>query len=268
MSDLNRQSGNKLKGWGRSEGRSAATPAAQRGIWFAQQINPSSSEYNIGEYIEIRGSIDPLLFERALRQVVAEAQTLRVQITVSAGEPKQLIGPPPAWSMPTIDVSAEADPRAAAEAWMRADLARPIEPTRAPLFGYALFKAAADQFFWYARYHHIVMDGFGMWLMARRLAEVYTQLSSGQGAQDGAFGSLAVLLDEDAAYRASEQFACDRQYWSRAFGRSARAGQPRRSYRGANPTAASCATRSISNGRLFVSSAPSRTAWGPASLRS
>ena len=25
---------------------------------------------------------------------------------------------------------------------------------------------------------------------------------------------LAVLLDEDAAYRASEQFACDRQYWS------------------------------------------------------
>ncbi len=216
MSDLNRQSGNKLQVDLGGAQREEVLPlsAAQRGIWFAQQINPSSSEYNIGEYIEIRGSIDPLLFERALRQVVAEAQTLRVQITVSAGEPKQLIGPPPAWSMPTIDVSAEADPRAAAEAWMRADLARPIEPTRGPLFGYALFKAAADQFFWYARYHHIVMDGFGMWLMARRLAEVYTQLSSGQGAQDGAFGSLAVLLDEDAAYRASEQFACDRQYWS------------------------------------------------------
>ena len=36
-----------------------------------------------------------------------------------------------------------------------------------PLFGFALFKAAADHFFWYARYHHVVMDAFGMWLVAR-----------------------------------------------------------------------------------------------------
>ena len=57
---------------------------------------------------------------------------------------------------------------------MKADLAQPIDPTRGPLFGFALFKASATRFFWYARYHHIVLDGFGMWLVARRVAEVYT----------------------------------------------------------------------------------------------
>ena len=31
--------------------------------------------------------------------------------------------------------------------------------------------------------------------------------------QDGAFGSLAILIGEDAAYRASEQFGKDREYW-------------------------------------------------------
>src|SRR5262245_24762520 len=186
---------------------------AQLGIWFAQQLNPSSPAYNIGEYLEIHGPVDAVLFERALRQVVAETEALRVQIIEHAGDPRQLIGPPPSWSMPIIDVSAEADARVAAESWMQVDLARPIDPTRAPLFGYALFKASDNRFFWYARYHHIVMDAFGMWLIARRVANVYTQLTNGRSTHDGSFGSLAVLVEEDAVYRASEQFGQDRRYW-------------------------------------------------------
>jgi nonribosomal peptide synthetase DhbF len=187
--------------------------AAQLGIWFAQQIDPSSPAYNIGEYLEIQGSIDPILFKEALRRVVTETEALRLQISDHADGPRQIIGPPSSWSMPIIDVSAEPDPRAAAESWMQADLARPIDPTRGQLFGYALFKASADRFFWYARYHHIVMDAFGMWLIARRTANLYTQLAVGRTTQDGSFGSLAVLLEEDAAYRASEQFALDREFW-------------------------------------------------------
>src|SRR5262245_8812228 len=215
VSDLNRSFGNRLQtDWVRVQNNDVfRLSAAQLGIWFAQQLNPSSPAYNIGEYIEIHGSVDPVLFERALRQVVAETDALRVQIIEHAGDPRQLIGPPSSWSMPIIDVSAEPDARDAAESWMQADMAQPIEPTRGPLFGYALFKAADNRFYWYARYHHIVMDAFGMWLIARRVANVYTQLMIGRTTHDGSFGSLAVLLEEDAAYRASEQFAQDRRYW-------------------------------------------------------
>ena len=192
----------------------AALPlsAAQLGIWFAQRVNPSLG-YNIGHYVEIHGSVDPISFERALRQVIFETEALRVRIAEHEDGPRQVIGAPPALSMPLLDVSTETDARAAAEAWMKSDLARPIEPTRGPLFGFALFKASADRFFWYARYHHIVMDGFSMWLVARRLADVYTELCAGRTARDGAFGSLVGLLASDGAYRASEQFAQDRQYW-------------------------------------------------------
>ena len=215
VSDLNRSFGDRLQtDWARVQNNNMLRlSAAQLGIWFAQQLDPSSPAYNIGEYIEIHGPVDPILFERALRQVVAETDALRVQIIDHAGDPRQLIGPPSSWSMPFIDVSTEPDARAAAESWMQADLARPIEPTRGPLFGYALFKAADNRFYWYARYHHIVMDAFGMWLIARRVANVYTQLTIGRTTHDGSFGSLAVLLEEDANYRASEQFAQDRRYW-------------------------------------------------------
>ena len=53
--------------------------AAQLGIWFAQRLDPLSAAYNIGEYLEIDGSIDPILFERALQLLVSETETLRVR---------------------------------------------------------------------------------------------------------------------------------------------------------------------------------------------
>ena len=195
--------------------------SAQLGIWFAQQLNPQSAAYNIGEYVEIRGAIAPALFERALRQVVTESETLRVQISEHEGVPRQVIGEPSGWTLATIDFSSEPDARGAAETWMQSDLARPVDPTRGPLFGFALFKISHDVFYWYARYHHIVMDGFAMWLVARRVAHVYSALSSGGSAQEGAFGSLGVLLEEDHAYRASGQLEQDREYWSECL-----AGEP------------------------------------------
>ena len=71
---------------------------------------------------------------------VSEAETLQVQITESAGEPRQIVGAAGPWSMPFFDVSAEPDARASAEAWMRADLDQVVDPLRGPLFRFALFK--------------------------------------------------------------------------------------------------------------------------------
>ena len=152
-----------------------------------------------------------------MRQVVAESEALRIRLTEHDGEPRQIIEASPAWLLPTIDLSSKADPRSAAEAWMQADLARAVDLMRGPLFGFALFKASNALFFWYARYHHIVIDGYAMWLVARRVADVYTRLSSGQSANEGAFGPLAVLLDGDRTYRASDDYAKDRRFWSLAL---------------------------------------------------
>ena len=153
------------------------------------------------------------MFEQALRLVVNETEALRVQIVERGDGPCQVIKAATQWSLAVIDVSAEADARALAEAWMERDLARPVAPTRGPLFGYALFKASPHLFFWYARYHHIVMDGFGMALVARRVAEVYSALSSGRPQPDNSFGPLAALVEDDVAYRASDQFKHDSQFW-------------------------------------------------------
>ena len=59
---------------------------------------------------------------------------------------------------------------------MREDLARPVEPDRDSLFFYALLRLGPERFFWYVRYHHICMDGFGGALIPKRTAEIYSAL--------------------------------------------------------------------------------------------
>ncbi|MGH8903402.1 MAG: condensation domain-containing protein, partial [Egibacteraceae bacterium] len=192
--------------------------AAQREIWFAEQrFKGVNSVYKLGEYIEIYGPVDPVLFEAALRQVVGEADSLHVRFVEGSDGPRQVVEPLADWLMPLVDVSKESDPRAAARAWMAADVARPMDLARGPLFSYALIKLRADRFFWYQGYHHIVMDMFGFCLVARGVAERYTALAHGLACDQNVFGSLRQLLDSDSAYRASEQCTQDQAYWRKRF---------------------------------------------------
>ncbi|MBV9162339.1 MAG: amino acid adenylation domain-containing protein [Pseudonocardiales bacterium] len=192
--------------------------AAQREIWFAeQQLNTANRVYKVGVCVEIYGPIDPVLFEEALRRVVGEIDSLHVRFVEDSDGPRQVVEPLSEWLMPVVDVSEEADPHMAAEDWMAADMARPMDLACGPLFSYALIKVEHDRFLWSQGYHHIVMDGFSFSLVTRRMAEIYTTLVHGLTCSQNVFGSLRQLLDSDSAYRASEQFVEDRKYWTGRF---------------------------------------------------
>ncbi|WP_344596675.1 condensation domain-containing protein, partial [Streptomyces violaceusniger] len=201
--------------------------AAQREIWVAQRINPDGLQFQVGQYVEIRGPLNPALFESALRRAVAEADTLHARfLDVDDlddidgdldGVPHQVLGPPGDWALRTLDLSGGPDPRAAAERWMREELRTPMDLARGPLFSFALIKTAADRFVWYQGYHHIVTDGAGSTLFARRVAELYTAFQRGEPAGESPFSSLTALLDQEAEYRESEEFERDRRYWLERF---------------------------------------------------
>ena len=192
--------------------------AAQREIWIAeQQLDGANRVYTIADYIEIKGPVDAARFELALRYVVAEADCLHARFAEDREGPEQLAGRFADWPLPVVDVSAEPDPQAAAQAWMAAYISRPFALAQGPLFRYAFIKLAPERFFWLQSYHHIVLDGFGASLLVRRVAEVYTALLAGPECGQSGFGSLRQLLDSDATYRASAAFAQDRDYWTGRF---------------------------------------------------
>jgi nonribosomal peptide synthetase DhbF len=187
--------------------------AAQLEVWLNEKVDPDNPIFYGGQYTEIYGAIDPTIFEAALRQVLVEAEALRVKIYEDVNGPRQIIDDSLKWSMPFIDLSKEPDPKAAAEEWMKADLGRVVDLTHGPLFSFVLFKLGPEQFIWYQWTHHIVNDGFGYWLIARRVAEVYTSKANDLPGSDGVYSSLRLVIEDEERYLASEQFERDRLYW-------------------------------------------------------
>ncbi|MFE9835313.1 amino acid adenylation domain-containing protein [Streptomyces sp. NPDC005551] len=188
---------------------------AQEGLWFAHRLAPGSAAYNTGEYVEIHGPLDTGLFETALRRTVAEADTFALRFPDTADGPVCVPAPAPgAWPLHRIDVSASADPAAAAEEWIRRDLATPVDIESGPLFSHALLTLAADRHFWFLRAHHILLDGYSYKVVARRLADTYTALAAGEEPGPAGFESVARLQAEEASYLASERHARDREHWA------------------------------------------------------
>ncbi|OUC86638.1 hypothetical protein CA984_38605, partial [Streptosporangium minutum] len=170
-------------------------------MWHAQRITPEDP-IHIAQYIEISGPVDPVLFASAVRLAAREVDAIHVRI-VEGGQIVEEREP----ACPFLDLG---DERTALE-WMRAQLASPLG--EGSLLATALLRVADDRYLWYLRCHHVIMDGYSGPMIAQRLAEVYTALAEGRDPEPGGLGSLATLLEEDAAYRASGRFEADRRHW-------------------------------------------------------
>jgi enterobactin synthetase component F len=185
---------------------------AQRGLWMTQKITPGAN-LNIAEAVEICGPIEPGIFRRALHQVVAEAEQLRVCVVEENGKPRQVLRPVYPGDFPYVDMSGEADPRAAIQAWMMHEVTLPVDLRKDPLWVSALLKASDDCYFWYQRAHHIVYDGYGGGLVARRLAELYTAYTRGEAPEPKVFCTVEAMVEAEGSYRNSDRFHRDREYW-------------------------------------------------------
>ncbi|MFB7620114.1 amino acid adenylation domain-containing protein, partial [Kitasatospora sp. NPDC056181] len=150
--------------------------SGQLGVWYAQQLTPGNPAYNIGEYTEIHGDLDVDLFVRALRRTLDEAETYRLRLRLDGETPRQYVADPADHPIHVVDLSAEPDPRAAAEQWMRDDLDHPVDLLGERLSAQAVLTLGPGHVLWYQRAHHIVLDGSGLSQFADRLAQVYAAL--------------------------------------------------------------------------------------------
>ena len=190
---------------------------AQLGIWFGQLLGPEDPVYTEGEYLEIHGDLDLDIFGAALRRTVDEIDFYHLRFCGDDESPRQYVDRRDGWQLHVIDVSAAADPRAAAEGWMWADMRRPVDLREGQLFTHAVFKVGPGRFFWYQSGHHILGDGIGAAVVVRRQAEIYTSLLEGGFPGEGVPEPLSVLLDSERSYRASAAFGDDRKFWRDAL---------------------------------------------------
>lgn len=211
--------------------------AAQRGIWFAQQLDAENPNYQIGQYLDLRGGIEPRLMRIAMTKVVADLDALSLRFADDDGEPYAVLRRP----APGDDVLHVEDLRGLGEAAfdtarsrMDAEMLRPRDLRGEELFGAILFLLDDERALFFQRVHHILLDGYSAVIALRYLSEVYTRLSkrapSGRllDAMAGPIAriaarvpsplpSLAELHDDIAEYEASPQREDDHAFWTEAL---------------------------------------------------
>jgi len=190
---------------------------AQAEIWYALQLERPNAAFNMGEYLEIRGPLDVAALEAATRSLFHEAGCLRSRFMETDEGPRQIIEELGDWSLPVLDLRAAADPRVAAEEWMRADRAWPLSVEDFPLLRVALLVVGDEQALYYWCVHHILTDGMSGMGMYRRLAELYTALARGGSPEEGALPPVGVLYEAEGAYPGSAACAEDGAYWRAVF---------------------------------------------------
>ncbi|MGW3543235.1 amino acid adenylation domain-containing protein [Nocardia niigatensis] len=189
-----------------------ALSAAQRGIWFAQQL-AGDTPVSIAQYVELTGPVDVELLAGAARRAGREFGTGYLRLMEIDELPWQVVDTTLDDRMETVDLSGAPDPEAAAQAWMRAEYTAPLDLTRDRLCLVAMLRLGPDRWYWYSRFHHILIDGVGALTMLQRTSEIYNEAAAGREIPPGKAEPLQRIVEADAAYRNSDKLRADREYW-------------------------------------------------------
>lgn len=184
---------------------------AQSGVLLGQQLAGEASVFYAAEYTEIDGPLNCERFRQALHATLREADALRVRIVELGGSYRQQRIEP---YLPALAViSAEALSETTFMTKLSGQIRQIFDPASGYLYEHKLYRRAAERHVWLHRAHHLLLDGYGFQLIARRAAVRYEALLSGKPLAPAAFGTLEALLEADQAYQDSLDRADDRRYW-------------------------------------------------------
>ncbi|MEV0252007.1 amino acid adenylation domain-containing protein [Nocardia sp. NPDC050712] len=195
---------------------------AQLGFWYAQQLDPQVPLYE-AQYLEMRGPLEVDVLLRAIRRAGSELGSVLVRVVQRADGPHQVVDLRQEPLVGYRDLRTAADPEAAAMAWMRADVAAPIDLSADRLALITVLRVGPERVLSYSRIHHVALDGFGSVTMLYRVAELYNAELAGVEPKPAVAADLYQVHRAELDYRASGRFDSDAAYWAQRI-----AGMPER----------------------------------------
>ena len=186
--------------------------AAQPGIWMAEQLSTLPNAWSVAHYTELKGDIDAPLLAKAIAEGMMQADTLRMRFAEENGEVWQWVDDTLILPDPSI---VRVDDHAAAVALMEADLHQNLRvDSGQPLAFHQLIQVGESHWYWYQRYHHLVVDGFSFPAITRQIAAIYAAWKKDEPTPDSPFTPFAEVVEEYQRYRDSEAYQRDGAFWA------------------------------------------------------
>ncbi|WP_051680607.1 non-ribosomal peptide synthetase [Vibrio rhizosphaerae] len=157
---------------------------AQERMWFLQQFEQASGQYNVNALLAVQGQVDLALFQQVFGQLVAEHEILRTSFSAAAdGRPAAHIHTAQAimdaWQIREIDLCATESPQAADVAYqaaLKAAMSEPFDLAQPPLFRLTHLKCASGASQLLLTFHHILVDHWSLQNLTRMMVEKASQL--------------------------------------------------------------------------------------------
>lgn len=141
---------------------------AQRGLFFAQRLDPDNPCYTTAEIVAFDRRVDVDRLSRALGDAYGEHEQLRTEFSFGTEGPLQRVLEPVSVCIDVVELDSTDD----AAAWLRAAHTRALRPERGEVTQTALLRLPHEDWWWHAA-HHVVLDGYGAQQLLRRVAEIY-----------------------------------------------------------------------------------------------
>ncbi|MEH0844483.1 amino acid adenylation domain-containing protein [Micromonospora sp. CPCC 205711] len=210
----------------------APLSSGQHRLWFLDQAYEQSA-YTVGTTLLLDGTLDVDALRGALAELVRRHESLRTVFPLGPdGDPVQEVRPPGAVDLPVVSAPADADETApgvrsivesavadAVPPWVHAALAadvrRPFDLARGPLFRAVLLRIADDRHVLSMTMHHTVSDGWSLGVVAGEVATLYEAVLGGRPSP---LPELAVQYGDYARWqrgRMADTDSDDMRYWRR-----------------------------------------------------
>jgi natural product biosynthesis luciferase-like monooxygenase protein/FkbM family methyltransferase len=149
----------------------------QKSLWVVHQANPESAAYHVAFTARILSPLDVPALLRSLQALVDRHAALRTTFTTENGEPVQVIHGAAEAHLESRDAGGWSDEqlnRALREAYRR-----PFNLETGPLMRTVLFRRHQEESLLLIAIHHIVFDGWSLWMLLNELGPLYAASASG-----------------------------------------------------------------------------------------
>jgi amino acid adenylation domain-containing protein len=165
-------------------GAPAALSAAQRRMWFTEQLTPGSPVHNVAMSERIRGRLDAGALHTALRTVERQHEVLRWRVAASGGAPGVAVGQPGQFCLRVEDLTGlpAGGREAAARELLEQEATAPFSLSTGPLWRATLIRLAPDEHVLAVTVHHIVFDGWSRDVLYADLGRAYRAALAGDQA--------------------------------------------------------------------------------------
>src|SRR6185437_15434771 len=189
---------------------------SQQRLWFIDQLEGSSTQYNLPEALRLRGPLDLPALRKALARMVERHETLRTRFAYIDGKPVQIIEAQLEVLCPVDDLSVlsrDKQRERIVEA-LNQEFSKSFDLSQVPLFRMKLFKLGEHDHVFLRTLHHIISDGWSQGVFNNELMQLYKAISGGH---PDPLKPLALQYADYALWQqqwlSKEKVQTDLEYW-------------------------------------------------------